>query len=555
MTLPAGWTHQAYRYEVDRATNLQAIPSHQGAKRFAWNWGLSLIEDQLRAREVFRVLALRQGATEEEATSFAEVAARIPYLGELNEKRRRDHERLVAEGTRKESQFHPVSEWCPWSKEALRYLWNRLKDEVAPWWAENSKECYSSAFESLGQAVKNFFDSRDGNRGGARVGWPKYKSRAFRQSVAFTTGTLGILDRHHIRLPVIGVLRVKEPTDKLRLKIQAGTARILRATLVTEGGKTYVSFGVGVRKASRAMASFGVVAHDVGIAVLLTSSDDRGMVKETANPKAGEQVRRKISRYQRRMDRQHRAASPKCFDERGRHIKGTCYWHSRSKRSKKTQAKLRRAHARAAHIRKDAIHKASHWAATTYGVNIVEELNVEAMGRRGHGKRGFNRAIKDAALAELRRELSYKCPWYGSMLWLAAWWYASSKLCSSCRVKNVGLTRSARVFHCPHCGLVIDRDLNAAKNLAALAELASVCLMAQIATGQPVDWSKLPVRPYGWEPDQHTRSSRGCARAGGRKANGGGRKTARTSRNGDRPFDREAAEPAASSEARMSEVA
>ena len=69
---------------------------------------------------------------------------------------------------------------------------------------------------------------------------------------------------------------------------------------------------------------------------------------------------------------------------------------------------------------------------------------------------------------------------------------------------------------------MIDRDLNAANNLAALAELASVCLMAQITTGQPVDWSKLPVRPYGWELDQNTRSSRGCARAGGRKAKGRG---------------------------------
>jgi hypothetical protein len=66
----------------------------------------------------------------------------------------------------------------------------------------------------------------------------------------------------------------------------------------------------------------------------------------------------------------------------------------------------------------------------------------------------------------------------------------------------------------------MDRDLNAAKNLAALAELACVCLMAQMSTGQPVDWSKLPIQPYGWEPDQDARSSRECARAGGRKADG-----------------------------------
>jgi len=64
----------------------------------------------------------------------------------MDEDRRKTHEQLIAEGKRKVSQFQPASKWCPWSKEAMRYIWNRVKDEVAPWWAECSKECYSSAF-------------------------------------------------------------------------------------------------------------------------------------------------------------------------------------------------------------------------------------------------------------------------------------------------------------------------------------------------------------------------------------------------------------------------
>jgi len=107
---------------------------------------------------------------------------------------------------------------------------------------------------------------------------------------------------------------------------------------------------------------------------------------------------------------------------------------------------------------------------------------------------------------------------------------------------------------------VIDRDLNAARNLAALAEFAFMCLMAQLATESPVDWSKLPVRPYGWEPDQNTRSSRGCARAGGRKANGAVGKTARDrapagAGDGDATVDREAAEPPVLLAPAQSEVA
>jgi putative transposase len=500
--VPPGWTCQAYRFEVDRPSRHRSISSHEGARRFAWNWALELVEHQLQARDTYRVLALRQGATTDEATAWAKEMVRVP-----------------------------------WSLPALRRIWNTEKHEIAPWWSENSKECYSSAFEALSAAFKNYYDSRSGIRHGPRVGWPRYKRRSRRQSVAFTTGAIAILDRHHVQLPVIGRLRVKEPTDKLGRRLGAGTARILRATLVSDGRVTNVSFSVLVERGKPSCAPAGACGHDVGISSLVTGSD--GNVVENAMPAA--KSKPKIRRYQRRIDRQHRAGSPRCFNDDGTHIKGACYWSTRSVRADKNKHKLARAHRQASNARKDAVHKASHQAATTYAVNVVEDLNVEGMVRRGRGKRGFNGAAHDAALAELRRQLAYKCPWYGSTLWVASRWYPSSKLCSRCRVKNADLPRSARVFHCDACGLVIDRDLNAAKNLAALAELACACLMAQVMTGQPVDWSSLPIRPAGWELDKGTRSSRGCARARGRKADGGERKTAQASSAGDRSFDREAA--------------
>jgi len=156
-------------------------------------------------------------------------------------------------------------------------------------------------------------------------------------------------------------------------------------------------------------------------------------------------------------------------------------------------------------------------------------------------KTRFQQCCPCRRLQEFTRQLTYKCSWYGSTLWVASSWYPSSKLCSRCRTKKGDLPRSARVFHCDACGLLIDRDLNAAKNLAALAELACVCLLAQLMTGQPVDWSKLPVRPAGWELDHSTRSSRGCARAKGPRADGGERKTAQRSSAGEHSFDREVA--------------
>ncbi|MHB1599253.1 MAG: RNA-guided endonuclease TnpB family protein [Acidimicrobiales bacterium] len=548
LEIPPGWVFQAYRFEVGRPSRHQAIASHEGAKRFAWNWALRLVGDLLDARSVYRALALRQGATSAQAEQWSTTMVPIPWSMEGLRRYWNDEKDLSTARTDTEwaaavecIHARKVYEVLALREGATAAQARRFAQTAVPsvgWWSENSKECYSSAFEVLARAFTNYFDSRSGARAGPQVGWPKYKPRSGRKSVSFTTGAIAILDRHHVKLPVIGRLRVKEPTDKLRLGLGAGTARVLRATLVTDSAKTFVSFSVLARRTPSTSHPKWVCGHDVGISLLITSSD--GHVVENAKPAA--KARPRISRYQRRLDRQHRTGSPACFDANGVHVKGSCRWSQRSTRANETQTSLAKAHRQAANARRDVIHKASCRAATTYAVNVVEDLNVSGMGRRGRGKRGFNGAVHDAALAEFRRQLAYKSAWYGSMLWVASRWYPSSKTCSSCRTRKSGLPRSARVFSCDNCGLVIDRDLNAAKNLAALAELACLCLMAQLMTGKPVDWSSLPLRPAGWELDQDTRSSRGRARAGGRKADGGERETSQQeSRAGYCSFDREAA--------------
>jgi putative transposase len=88
----------------------------------------------------------------------------------------------------------------------------------------------------------------------------------------------------------------------------------------------------------------------------------------------------------------------------------------------------------------------------------------------GAHKRGLNRALADASLAEVRRMLRYKCTWYGSALVEADRYFPSSKLCSACGRRKPSLTLADRTYMCDHCGLRIDRDLNAAINLARLGD-------------------------------------------------------------------------------------
>jgi len=130
---PLGFHIQSYRFEVDRPSRHPAIVSHQGARRFAWNWALGVIEEQLYGREAFRLLAIRQGASLTEAEKWAESACTIPYLVQMNEKRKKDHEAKVVSGELS-TFYQPVSDWCPWSAEAMRYVWNREKHDVAFWW-------------------------------------------------------------------------------------------------------------------------------------------------------------------------------------------------------------------------------------------------------------------------------------------------------------------------------------------------------------------------------------------------------------------------------------
>ena len=83
--------------------------------------------------------------------------------------------------------------------------------------------------------------------------------------------------------------------------------------------------------------------------------------------------------------------------------------------------------------------------------------------------RRLARHIADAGFAEIRRQLAYKTQWNGGRLVTADRWYPSSKTCSGCGTVKTKLTLSERTYTCTACGLTLDRDVNAARNLAALA--------------------------------------------------------------------------------------
>jgi putative transposase len=331
----------------------------------------------------------------------------------------------------------------PWTLPALRWEWNRAKHEVAPWWAENSKEAYSSGLDSPARALKTFSDSKAGHRKGRRIGFPRPKRKGrCRDACRFTTGQIKVLaDRKHVQLPRIGVIRTHESTRKLARRLEHRTARILAATISRMADRWFISFTVEAQRhveSGRAKAT--VVGVDAGVRHLAVLST--GMV--IPNPKALERSLRKLRRLNRQLHR---------------HKPGSIRRHQ-------TRRRLARVHASAANLRRDALHKLTTALATEHGTVVVDQLNLAGMVRNRH----VARALSDAGLAELRRQLTYKTSWYGSRLIVADPFYPSSKTCSVCGWVKAKLTLAERTFTCEVCGLVLDRDLNAAHNLAKLVQ-------------------------------------------------------------------------------------
>jgi transposase len=97
---------------------------------------------------------------------------------------------------------------------------------------------------------------------------------------------------------------------------------------------------------------------------------------------------------------------------------------------------------------------------------LFEDLNVSGMLRN----RRLARHLAGASFGEIRRQPTSKTRWNSGRLEVADRWYPSSKTCSRCQTVKAKLSLSARVFTCKSCGLSLDRDLNAARNLASLVQ-------------------------------------------------------------------------------------
>lgn len=132
-----------------------------------------------------------------------------------------------------------------------------------------------------------------------------------------------------------------------------------------------------------------------------------------------------------------------------------------SNRRAKAKARVARLHARVANQRSDTMHKLTTRLTRKCSGISIEDLHVAGMVKNRH----LAKHIADAAFGEFRRQLEYKAARTGVRLHVVNRWYRSSKTCSGCGSVKAKLSLSERTYRCDSCGLVLDRDLNAAINI------------------------------------------------------------------------------------------
>jgi putative transposase len=369
---------QAYRFALDPTPEQDAVlRSHCGGQRYAFNWGLALVTAVMDQRKA-------------EASYDIPDAERTPSLN--------------------------------WSAYSLRKLWNQGKNITAPWWAENSKEAYSSGLANLATALSNWNASKTGKRRGPKVRFPRFTGKRHGMSCRFTTGAFGLVerDRRHVRLPRIGTIRTHESTRTLARHVERGTARIRSATVSHRAGRRQVSFSVEITRNDPAPSQPDtVVGVDLGINSLAVLSTGEVI----PNPRHLELAQRELRRLQRQ------AARRRGPDKRTRQVP--------SARWRKTQARIARLHTAVANARRDGLHQLTTRLVHIHGTIVIEDLNVAGMTKN----RRLARHVAGVGMGELRRQVEYKTGWSGVRLHIANRWYG-------CGVVKTKLRLSERTFRC-----------------------------------------------------------------------------------------------------------
>jgi putative transposase len=423
------------------------LARHAGASRFAYNQCLRLVTDVLAAK--------RMG-----------LEVRVPWSG-----------------------FDLINAFNAWKKteDAGRVFVIAPDGTITKhvtglgWRHEVAAQVLEEAAVDLSRALATYTRTKNGERKG-RAGFPRRKRKgrcrdSFRlrnqtdRRTGRTSIRVGGTHARSVTLPRIGAIRVHDDTRRLRRLLRSVAhldpdtgqqvltprAKILFATVRRHGDRWYVSLNIEApdlhpqrrHQPRRDQDHGGWIGLDRGLAVFVVAATANGT---------------EVGRFQ----------APKPLTRRLRRLRRRCRALSRtqprSRNRVRAARRLSRQHARIANARRSFLHEVSSQLVKTHDRLCLEDLAVANLIRNRH----LAQAIGDAAWADFARQLVYKQAWRGGQVMLCDRWFPSTRTCSRCGLVKQRMRLTERILRCDGCGLVIDRDRNAATNLAAWAEAASL---------------------------------------------------------------------------------
>lgn len=302
------------------------------------------------------------------------------------------------------------------------------RSEERRWLADVASVALVQACQDARVAYRNWFDSMSGRRKGRRLGKPRFRSRKDnRQTIRLTRNGFSIRPNGRLHAAKIGDLRVRWSRD-----LPAAPSSV---TLIKDAaGRYFASFVVDVDQEPLPTAE-SEVGIDLGLSTFAVMSHG----KTISSPKFLRRAERKLRKAQQALSRKQKGSNNR----------------------KKARVKVARAHAKVRDARTDWAHKHSTAIVRDNQAVFVEDLCVAGLARSRLAK-----PVHDAGWGLFLRMLEDKATRYGRIFHKIDRFYPSSQLCSACGAVDGPKPLSVREWTCA-CGVVHDRDLNAAKNIHA----------------------------------------------------------------------------------------
>jgi putative transposase len=298
-----------------------------------------------------------------------------------------------------------------------------------PEYADVGSQVLQDVIERLDKAYKAFF--RRVKSGGGNAGFPRFRSRDRYDS--FTLKQAGWkLDGKYLTIRNMGIfkLRLSRPIE----------GDIKTVSVHRQSGHWYVCFSCDKVPEKKLELSNKSVGIDVGIKTFCVDSDGN----QTESPKYFRNAEKQLRVRQRTLSRR---------------VNG-------SQGRKDARLLVAKAHEKVTNQRNDFLHKVANHYITNYGVICIEDLNIKGMSKNHH----LAKSISDASWGKFFELLSYKAEEAGRLVIKVPRFEPTSKTCSQCGAVNQELKLSDRQWVCKSCGVLHDRDYNAAKNICRVGQ-------------------------------------------------------------------------------------